>query len=69
MTRLTVKEAAEYVRLGESTLNAYRVNGSGPVYIKLGGKILYDTTDLDKWIAAHKQQSTSQNPPKQSAGS
>jgi hypothetical protein len=62
MPRLTVKQAAEYIPLAEGTLNAYRVSGGGPVYIKLGGKILYDTRDLDKWIDGHKQISTSANP-------
>jgi hypothetical protein len=66
-SRLTVKEAAEYVRLGVSTLNAYRVTGGGPVFIKAGGKILYDTKDLDAWLDAHKQRSTSETPRK-SAG-
>lgn len=63
MPRLTVKEAAEYIPLSMSTLNTMRVTGGGPVYIKARGKILYDTRDLDVWLDAHKQISTSANAP------
>jgi excisionase family DNA binding protein len=59
MARLTVEEAAEYVRLGVSTLNTYRVKGGGPVYIKMGATVRYDTEDLDVWLEEKKRQSTS----------
>jgi hypothetical protein len=64
MTMLNVKEASEYTRLGVSTLNALRVRGGGPVYSKPCGRILYDTKDLDRWLEAHKQKSTSDQPTK-----
>jgi hypothetical protein len=60
--RLTVREAAEYVRLAMGTLNQMRCTGRGPQFIKLGRKILYDTRDLDVWIDAHKQHSTADRP-------
>jgi excisionase family DNA binding protein len=59
MPRLTVKEAADYLRLGVSTLNTYRVKGGGPPYIKMGATVRYDTEDLDKWIDIKKRESTS----------
>jgi excisionase family DNA binding protein len=58
----TVKEAAVYLRCGVSTLNKLRVTGGGPRYVKIGGKILYDQRDLDKWIEDHKRNSTSDQP-------
>jgi len=57
---LTVKEAAEYCRLSASTLNRLRVNGGGPRYTKLAGKVLYDMRDLDQWIEDSKRGSTSE---------
>jgi len=62
MSRLTVKEAADYVRLAMSTLNALRTAGRGPRFIKLGRKILYDSKDLDIWLERHKRRSTSDQP-------
>lgn len=61
MPRLTVKQAAEYVPIGASTLNKLRVSGGGPRYIKIGNRVLYDQRDLDKWIEDHKRESTSQS--------
>jgi excisionase family DNA binding protein len=62
MSRLTVKEAADYVRLAMSTLNALRTAGRGPRFIKLGRKVLYDTKDLDAWLDRNKRRSTSDEP-------
>jgi excisionase family DNA binding protein len=59
MARLSVKDAANYVPCGVSTLNKLRVKGGGPRFIKLGGRVLYDTRDLDQWIEANKYASTS----------
>ena len=62
MSRLTVKEAADYVRLAMSTLNALRTAGRGPRFIKLGRKVLYDVKDLDVWLDRNKRRSTSDQP-------
>jgi excisionase family DNA binding protein len=62
MSRLTVSEAAQYVRLAMSTLNALRTAGRGPRFIKLGRKVLYDTKDLDAWLDRNKRRSTSDQP-------
>ena len=63
MTRLTVPEAANYLRLAKTTLDHYRSAGQGPRFIKLSRrKILYDTRDLDAWLDRHKQNSTRDKP-------
>lgn len=62
MPRLTVKQAAEYIPLSESTLNHLRVVGGGPVFMKpVPGTVLYDTKDLDAWLKVKRQSSTSEN--------
>jgi predicted DNA-binding transcriptional regulator AlpA len=61
MPRLTVEEAAKYVRLSKGTLNNLRTAGGGPRFIKLG-RVFYDVRDLDQWIDAHKQSSTADKP-------
>lgn len=46
---LTTKEAARYLRLEESTLNAMRWRKEGPAWRKHGGKVVYHIDDLDRW--------------------
>jgi hypothetical protein len=57
--RLRTKPAAEYCGESEAALAKRRLNGSGPPYIKLGRTVVYDTRDLDDWLAAHRRRSTS----------
>jgi Helix-turn-helix domain len=63
MTRLTVTEAATYVRLAKSTLDHKRTAGDGPRFSKVGRKIIYDTVDLDRWLDSLKRNSTSDDQP------
>ncbi len=47
--------AAEYLGIGVSTLETYRVRGRGPAYFKPSPKrVLYSVADLDAWIAASR---------------
>jgi excisionase family DNA binding protein len=57
-SRLTVKQAAEYIGIAKSTLDKMRVAGGGPRFIKIGKRVLYDKADLDAWIEAQKRRST-----------
>ena len=58
--RLKTHAAADYVGYKESTLEKKRVSGDGPPFIKLGRAIVYDTRDLDVWLAERRATSTSQ---------
>jgi predicted DNA-binding transcriptional regulator AlpA len=55
---LTTKEAADRIRLSESALEKKRVNGTGPVFVKLGKSVRYEVAALDEWIAAGRHKST-----------
>jgi hypothetical protein len=55
---MLVGEAAAFLRCSKSFLNKKRLDGSGPPYIKLGKKILYDQKDLVLWTASKKRQRT-----------
>jgi predicted DNA-binding transcriptional regulator AlpA len=59
--RLRTREAAKYVGLSKSTLDKFRLEGGGPVYIKLGRAVVYDAADLDAWCAASRRVSTGEN--------
>ena len=47
---LTTKEVAEEIGYKESTLRTYRYNKQGPPFYKLGGKVLYKSSELRAWI-------------------
>lgn len=57
--RLPVKGAAEHLGLSVSTLNKLRVFGGGPVFLKLGRRVVYDLADLDQWLETKRRRSTS----------
>jgi excisionase family DNA binding protein len=56
---LTRKEAAAYLRLGESTLAKLFVSGDGPPAIKVGRSVRYAAGDLDAWMGSRRRRSTS----------
>ncbi|UPJ65964.1 DNA-binding protein [Bradyrhizobium sp. 191] len=51
--------AAIYTGFAESYLTKIRCTGGGPVFIKRNGVVRYDLDDLDAWLEAGKQASTS----------
>jgi hypothetical protein len=60
MDTLNVKKAAGYASISKSTLDKLRVYGGGPIYIKVGARVVYDRTDLDTWLVGKKIANTSQ---------
>jgi hypothetical protein len=43
-------EAARFCGLAESTLAKLRLGGNGPVYCKLGRRVVYRPDDLTAWL-------------------
>ncbi|MCK1595576.1 helix-turn-helix domain-containing protein [Bradyrhizobium sp. 164] len=41
------KSAAAYIGMTEGTMAKWRCAGTGPAYIRIGGRILYKEADLD----------------------
>jgi predicted DNA-binding transcriptional regulator AlpA len=60
MNALNVKQASEYTGLSKSSLDKLRVYGGGPLYIKVGARVVYDRFDLDTWLKGKKVANTSQ---------
>jgi predicted DNA-binding transcriptional regulator AlpA len=56
---LRTPEAARYLGLSGRTLEKHRTYGTGPVYHKLGGRIVYAIEDLNIWAARGIRRSTS----------
>ena len=46
---LRTQEAARFLGLSERTLEKHRTYGTGPIYRKLGGRVVYSVDDLQAW--------------------
>ncbi|OCC23808.1 transcriptional regulator [Croceicoccus estronivorus] len=56
---LKTPDAAIHLGLSARTLEKHRCYGTGPVFRKLGGRIVYAIDDLDAWAALGIRRSTS----------
>lgn len=53
------RQAAQLLRVGESTLRGWRTAGAGPQHIRLSPKaIRYRLSDLRRWVDEHERRST-----------
>jgi predicted DNA-binding transcriptional regulator AlpA len=43
-------EVSEQTRIAEDTLKYWRYTGTGPPWFKLGGRVVYDSDEVDAWI-------------------
>lgn len=50
--RLNTTEAAQYLGVRPGTLEVWRSLGKGPRYIKLGTRVVYESSDLDTFAAS-----------------
>lgn len=56
---LRTNEAAQFLGLSGRTLEKHRVYGTGPRYLKLGGRVVYRIEDLREWAVLGERTSTS----------
>ena len=56
---LRTRAAADYCGSSESTFEKLRLTGGGPIYSKIGRRVVYRVEDLDAWLAASRRRSTS----------
>jgi excisionase family DNA binding protein len=54
------QQAAEYLNVKRSTLEAWATRGGGPAFIKLGRAVRYRISDLEKFIESRIRQNTSE---------
>ena len=55
---LRTPEAARLLGLSERTLEKHRVYGTGPTFLKLGGRVVYTVDALTNWASQGCRQST-----------
>ena len=46
---LCIKEAARFLSLSARTLEKHRTYGTGPLYRKIGGRVVYAIANLQAW--------------------
>tara|TARA_R100000365_G_C2743484_1_gene72223 strand:- start:942 stop:1214 length:273 start_codon:yes stop_codon:yes gene_type:complete len=56
---LRTQEAARFLGISLRTLEKHRTYGTGPVYRKIGGRVLYALRDLEAWTEIGARKSTS----------
>jgi hypothetical protein len=49
---LNTNRTADFLGVRPKTLAKWRVYGGGPPFVRLGGRVMYDVTDLEKYVAA-----------------
>lgn len=57
---LTRREAAEFLNIAKSTLDAWATRGGGPAYIKMGRAVRYRPADLLEWAESRLTRNTSE---------
>ena len=71
---LRTPEAARWLGISGRTLEKHRIYGTGPIYRKIGGRVVYRVDDLERWVDKGRRTSTSDPgtdtvlPPKRTAG-
>ena len=56
---LNTQQAADSLGLSRRTLERWRLEGNGPVFVKLGRRCLYKQSDLVAWVQSNLRRSTS----------
>src|SRR5713101_60634 len=55
---LRTPDAARFLGISNRTLEKHRIYGTGPVYRKMGGRVVYAVEDLQAWSAIGARKST-----------
>jgi len=58
-TLKTEKEAAEFLRVTIKAMQAWRVRGGGPTFLKVGRLVRYTEADMLNWLDGRRRESTS----------
>lgn len=58
-TVLSERQLAKRLGVGQRTLQRWRTEGNGPVYLRLGKRIAYLERDVESWLTTRRCRSTS----------
>lgn len=65
--RRNTNEAARYIGMSVSWLNKDRQAQALIPYLKIGTKVVYETEDLDAFLAKSRRRNTAENPQHEAA--
>jgi hypothetical protein len=54
------KDLAKGLNVAEGTPPKWRLAGTGPRYLRIGRRIVYDPVDVEEWLDARRVTSTSE---------
>lgn len=57
--KFSVREAASYLGVSKSFLDKSRITGTGPQFLKLAKRVVYDVNDLESWASSKRRRHTS----------
>ena len=57
---LTRRQAAEFLNLKKSTLDAWATRGGGPAFVKMGRAVRYRPADLLEWVESRITRNTAE---------
>ena len=60
ITLLTISQATELLHLSKDTLARMRNDGTGPQYIKIRRRVLYEQQSLNHWLDQQSFNATSE---------
>ena len=55
---LDTRQAAEMIGLSPRTMEYYRTTGEGPAFYKLGGRVRYAVSEIERWVRARRRYRT-----------
>lgn len=61
MDFLNTTQASKEFGISESWLAKLRLTGAGPIYCKVGKRVIYRRDDITRWLQSHSRASTSQH--------
>ena len=56
---LPPETAAEMLGVSKASLARWRCDGTGPIFVKIGGRVGYAEGDLAAWVEARRRSTTS----------
>lgn len=58
LSAFDAEAAAQYLGIATSTLAKLRMSGDGPIFCKIGRRVVYRVDDLNEWLATRRRKST-----------
>lgn len=58
---LTPEEVAELCATSTQTVKYWRRTGTGPLPLKIGRRVRYDSRDVESWLEEQRQQANQDN--------